>query len=515
MLIVRMPVHPLRALSLASTTGGAMATKTAKPFKYRGKWRAQLTLENAVRVTRDFPLGQHDEAVRWISEQRANADSVHEPELGGPTRATLAQALTLYAHLFTIGKAGATAELSRINHYLEGAGVSPLQLVQEGSSKRLESKTGRPLPSAFYAHRDQRMQKRQQTYALIANLARKHCSRVSATDIRTLKTTMAQEGLSPSTIQKEIALLKHMFNIAIREWQWKGLENPCQGIKLGGSEIRFVVLSRSEREQLFQALAQCENPYFWPLIKTALLTSLRRSSLLLLRWENVDFENRVARVGSKTGMVTFVLSQPLIEVLTHMPRRQPTGPVFAMSNEAVNMAWERVRTKIGRQDLQFRDLRHIAATDLAKKGASSEFLRRFLQHKTAHMANIYINLTQHDMREQLDALQSDIVAHEHPPETGRSAAEIRLRNRAIRVIDGRSKAAASEEPHQCASDSGTCADSTQLPTLGTTHQPEISANVPGRGRAARTAGDVAASSDTTGRVIRVEFGKGPDRANPG
>ncbi|WP_439537114.1 hypothetical protein [Methyloversatilis sp.] len=72
--------------------------KTAKPFKYRGKWRAKLTLENGGRVTRDFALGQHDEAVRWLAEQRANADSAHEPQLGGPTQATLAQALNLCAH---------------------------------------------------------------------------------------------------------------------------------------------------------------------------------------------------------------------------------------------------------------------------------------------------------------------------------------------------------------------------------------------------------------------------------
>lgn len=76
--------------------------KPAKPFKYREKWRAQLTLKNGQRLTRDFPTGHYDDAVRWLAEQRANADSVPEPQLGGPTQATLAQALDLYAHLYQV-----------------------------------------------------------------------------------------------------------------------------------------------------------------------------------------------------------------------------------------------------------------------------------------------------------------------------------------------------------------------------------------------------------------------------
>lgn len=39
-------------------------------------------------------------------------------------------------------------------------------------------------------------------------------------------TTMKTDGLSGSTIQKEVALLKHMFNMARIEWAWRGFENP-------------------------------------------------------------------------------------------------------------------------------------------------------------------------------------------------------------------------------------------------------------------------------------------------
>ena len=67
----------------------------AKPFKYRGKWLAQVTLANGERPTRDFDSGEYQNAVQWMAEQLANANAEHAPELGGPTVATLAAALHL------------------------------------------------------------------------------------------------------------------------------------------------------------------------------------------------------------------------------------------------------------------------------------------------------------------------------------------------------------------------------------------------------------------------------------
>lgn len=83
-----------------------MANRAAKPFKYRGLWRGQVTLDNGQRPSSDFE--SYDDAKEWMSKQLANANSEHLPELGGPTRASLAQALGHYASLNTITKGGYT-----------------------------------------------------------------------------------------------------------------------------------------------------------------------------------------------------------------------------------------------------------------------------------------------------------------------------------------------------------------------------------------------------------------------
>ncbi|MBV8667313.1 MAG: hypothetical protein JO269_12595 [Burkholderiaceae bacterium] len=173
--------------------------KGAKPFRYRGKWRAQVTLSNGSRPHCDFPEGEHDAAVKWIAAQLTEADSEHVPELGGPTQATLADALKLYAELYTINKGGATSELNRINHYLEAAGIPPLKLVKDAEGRKtLQAHQRRALPAAFQQHNDKRRVARDQTYKQLAVLANKTCNSISTADLRRLVAAMESENLSPS-----------------------------------------------------------------------------------------------------------------------------------------------------------------------------------------------------------------------------------------------------------------------------------------------------------------------------
>ncbi len=186
-----------------------MANRIAKPFKYRGIWRAQVTLDNDKRPAADFE--KFDDASKWMAEQLANANSEHIPELGGPKQASLAQALAHYAGLNTITKGGYAAELDRINHYLVADGLPALKIVAKGGKRELVEKPAGKLPSAFEAHKEKRLTQRTETYKQLAVLAKRSCSTLCTADFRRLMVCMEKEGLSASTIQKEIALLKHLF----------------------------------------------------------------------------------------------------------------------------------------------------------------------------------------------------------------------------------------------------------------------------------------------------------------
>lgn len=381
-----------------------MAKRIPSPFKYRGKWRASVTLPGGKCRARDFE--KHQDAKDWIVQMLGDAAeaSGHEPKLGGPTEATLADALTYYASQWTVNKGGAHAELNRINHYLSAAGEQRLRLhVDPKGTKSVVEDTAGRTPAAFAAYGAKRLERREETYKTIARLARRLCSKISTADLRELMTTMAREGLSPSTIQKEIALLRHVFNVAVTEWSWLGFKNPCTTLKLGKSATRFVVLTTPQIHALMLAASGCDNPLVPAAIGLALDTAMRKGSLLSLDWAHINLENRTLQVDSKTGDVVLALSQTTLAILENLPR-SVRGRVLPLSDNALDMAWEGVREKAGLPTLQFRDLRHVAATRLAKQGMPAHHLQRVLGHKSITMAQVYVNMVQSDMIEMLDKI---------------------------------------------------------------------------------------------------------------
>jgi integrase len=329
-------------------------------------------------------------------------------EMGGPTVARVGDLLHRYAHQFTILKGGWHAELTRINHYLVGAGLAPLEGFEENGVRRLRQKSsdiGSTTPSGWRGHRDSRLAKRKTTYALIHAIAAMPCAQVTTSVLRALHTTMRAEGLSESTVQKEFAVLKAAFNVAIREWGWAGAVNPAIGIRLGRSRSRFVRLTDDEEQRLVDALAACDNPEFWPLVELALTSTMRRGSLLKLQWSNIDLEQRQVHVWAKGFDVTLPLSKRAVDLLRLVPRND-TGRVFTMTANGVKMAWQRTRTRAGLPHLRFADLRHLGATFYARAGLNAHQLRHVLGHRTTAMAEVYVNLVANDVAEALDRAEA-------------------------------------------------------------------------------------------------------------
>lgn len=137
-------------------------------------------------------------------------------------------------------------------------------------------------------------------------------------------------------------MLKAMFNTARDKWEWKGFENPCTGIKLAKPKPRFVVLTSEHRERIVQALAECDNPEFWPFVELSLETTQRKGSLLSLVWEHVDLEGRVMNVETKTGPATVPLSNRAVSVLQGLPGPWK-GKVFRSTSNAIDCAWDGAR----------------------------------------------------------------------------------------------------------------------------------------------------------------------------
>lgn len=426
-------------------TGKKQRCASAQPFKYRKKYRIQVTLKNGTRPCADFD--SKEEAVAWAADKIANQNSEHDFELGGPTQASLAQALDLYARRFSVRKGGVHQEVTRINHYLESAGM-PLLKAYRNTNGGLEVKEVEDKPEVKKRRKNvrkleeyvqERRAQRPKTYAFKARLANTICSKISPAMMEEFYTTMFNEGLSESTIQKEIAMLKTFFNLTTK-FNWVGLKNPCQNIKLGKFTKRFVHLSDTQRADLNRALIDNMNPYIWPLVIVAKETTLRLNSLHAMTWASVSLEDRNFMLPTKGGQMNFSFSEEVKTVLSSMPKGGPNDKVFPMSKDAISSAWDRVRKAAGLPNLQFRDLRHLGATDWVRRGLNVYELRHVLGHCDIKTAQYYVDLVAMDFKDALDRASKNGGVMHIPPEGPKDVKEHMRMKRAERLKANLAKA---------------------------------------------------------------------------
>ena len=95
-------------------------------------------------------------------------------------------------------------------------------------------------------------------------------------------------GLSPATLRHLRNVISQSLDLAVKE----GLlpSNPCRLVELPRKEkYEASFYSVEQLQRLFKAL---EGDLLQPLVKIAALYGLRRSELLGLKWDSIDFENQ-------------------------------------------------------------------------------------------------------------------------------------------------------------------------------------------------------------------------------
>lgn len=112
------------------------------------------------------------------------------------------------------------------------------------------------------------------------------------------KTQRRLENAAPATISKELQLVRHAFNVAMREWEWCR-ENPMHRVSL--EHVRNEVdrwLTANEEESLLAS----SSPWLREMIGFALNTGMRQGEILNLQWQDVDFARGILMVmQSKNG----------------------------------------------------------------------------------------------------------------------------------------------------------------------------------------------------------------------
>jgi len=229
-------------------------------------------------------------------------------------------------------------------------------------------------------------------------------ARITTAQIEDVKLRRAQK-VSRSTVDKNLAVLKSFFNWCIG--RNLATSNPVRRVKLfheDNSRLRY--LSREEYDRLLKVAGTIEtSPYLEEKIILAVHTGLRRSSLFNLRWDQIDFANRVMRIPrTKSGRpLSLPMNATTISTLQTLHAAGNLESPYVFPHTAGPKAGEPVRDiKNGFhralelaeiQDFTWHDLRHTFASWLMMRGASLRSVAELLGHQSLKMTMRYAHLS--------------------------------------------------------------------------------------------------------------------------
>lgn len=225
---------------------------------------------------------------------------------------------------------------------------------------------------------------------------------------------------SNNTVRLELALLSHLFTVAIQEWGLGLTFNPVLNIrKPSPGEGRNRRLSVDEERRLMAAVNKHSNPMLGWIVGIALETGMRSAEISTLRRPMVDLERRIVKlVDTKNDSQRTV---PLSKHATELFKAAMTNP--ARPNDchlvffgepgkdgkrrpyAFTKIWGLLVKELGLSDFRFHDLRHEAVSRLVEGGLSDQEVSAISGHRSMQMLKRYTHLRSEDLVKKIDKIK--------------------------------------------------------------------------------------------------------------
>ena len=218
------------------------------------------------------------------------------------------------------------------------------------------------------------------------------------------------EGAAPKTINNELVLMSHAFNLAVKDWEWLK-ENPVKKVsreKVNNQIERWLTLEEEKR------LLIASPKWLREIVIFAINTGLRRSEILDLKWPLVDLSRRTMTIleQKNKGKDTLPLNERALDVLRERDGvRQPgTDHVFYNENlkridsNNLSRAFRSALQKAGIKNFRFHDLRHTFATRLVQAGVDLYAVQKLGRWKTITMVMRYAHHYPESLRSGVEVL---------------------------------------------------------------------------------------------------------------
>ena len=254
-------------------------------------------------------------------------------------------------------------------------------------------------------------------------LAKRSIASIQGKDIASYRDARLKE-VAPNTVRHELAVLSHVFTIAVKEWSMAGLVNPVRQIRIPKAPPgRDRRLNPGELDRIISASGSSVLP---DIARFAVETGMRQAEIAEMTWELVDLKKRtVTLLDTKNGEKRIVpLSTEALRILSGLVRRID-GEVWGIQPRTIAISFaravSRARTAYEKEcadkkenpdpaflvDLHFHDLRHEATSRFFELGLDATKVKNITGHKTYSMLARYTHLKAEDIALEIDRLEKE------------------------------------------------------------------------------------------------------------
>ncbi|EGR0502822.1 site-specific integrase [Vibrio cholerae] len=221
---------------------------------------------------------------------------------------------------------------------------------------------------------------------------------------------------TPQTVYQDVTYLKSVMSVAksvfkvnaSTTYHDEALPTLVDLKLIGRSHKRNRRPTRNELMLMEQHLNAREEHHaakipYGDILQFSLLTAMRVSEITRIQWSDLDTENRTIIIRdrkdprNKSGNDHEIplLGGAFELVMKQKERIDPENPnlIFPYNPRSISAGWQRVRNKLGIEDLRYHDLRREAASRLAEMGLPINIVARITGHKNINILhNIYAKI---------------------------------------------------------------------------------------------------------------------------
>lgn len=235
-----------------------------------------------------------------------------------------------------------------------------------------------------------------------------HLKEITGLEIEKFKLSKLKDGTKKSTVNRYLAILKRLYNVAI-EWGY-AKENPVRHVKFFPENDNLMerILTPEEEDCLFEAASE----HLRPILVVALNTGMRRGEILNLHWHQVDLYSREIRVEkTKSGKTRVVdINSVLFEEFKRLKNESQNNP-YVFPNPKTGEPYKKLQTsftgacrRAGIVGLRMHDLRHTFASRLVERGVDLIRVKELLGHSTVRITERYTHSNKDGRKKAVELL---------------------------------------------------------------------------------------------------------------